>query len=179
MSTMYQGPQKILIAIDDSEASEHAIHHVAQKIDHHAHVQILLLHVAGPIPPKLLEFGGSEDPAEEEKREAQLKTAQTRWLQQAERAAQPIFQKAESILAAAHIPAQAIETRTASLLPGQDLATVIREAAQTHACDTVAVGRSSFSWWQALSQQHVSDTLGQDPHDFTLWVAKDENQRHA
>ena len=160
---------------DDSHTTEHAIHHVAQKIDQNAHTQIILLHVAGPIPPKLLEFGGSEDPAEEEQREAQLETAQALWLEQVEHAAQPIFKRAESILAAAHIPAQAIETRTEPLLPGQDLATVIRDAAQDHACDTVVVGRSSFSWWQALSQKHIADTLSRDHSGFALWVVEDDN----
>lgn len=179
MTTMDQHPRKILIAIDDSEITEHAIHHVAQKIDDHAQVQIMLLHVAGPIPPKLLEFGGAENSDAEERREAQLEAAQTQWLQQAEQAAQPIFKKAEAILATRHLPAPAIEARTAPLLPGQDLATVIRDAAQSHGCDTVVVGRSSFSWWQSLSQQHVADSLGRDHRDFTLWVVEDESKKHA
>ena len=167
--------EKILIAIDDSKTTEHALHHVMRRIDRNPRVQILLLHVAGPIPPKLLEFGGSEDPEEEAERSAQLKAAQAQWQQQAEQAAQPLFAKARGILRPVHLPDEAIETQTYPLLPGQDLGTVILDAAQATACDTVVVGRSSFTWWQALSQQHVADTLEQADHELTLWIVDDEH----
>ena len=174
MNTMDSHANKILIAIDDSKTTEHAMHQVTQRIGPNPRVQILLLHVAGPIPPKLLEFGGSEDPEEEAQREAQLRAAQAQWWQQVEQAAQPIFAKARAILRPARLPDEAIETRTYPLLPGQDLGTVILAAAQSTACDTVVLGRSSFTWWQALSQQHVADTLEQANHEFTLWIVDDE-----
>ena len=102
--------QKFLVAIDDSTASERAVAHIARRMQNQSACHILLLHVPRPIPPKLLEHGGSEDPQEEQRMEAELDAAQAAWRQQITQAAQPIFARARAILQEANIPEQAIET---------------------------------------------------------------------
>jgi nucleotide-binding universal stress UspA family protein len=166
--------QKLLVAIDDSTASERAVAQVARRMQEQSACHIVLLHVPRPIPPKLLEHGGSEDPQEEQCLEAELDAAQAAWRQHMTQAAQPVFTKARAILQEANIPEQAIETQIYTPVPGQDLTTAIVDVAHDTASGTVVVGRSSFSWLRELLQPHVADKLSQEEHAFKLWVVEDD-----
>jgi nucleotide-binding universal stress UspA family protein len=166
--------QKLLVTIDDSAASERAVVQVARRMQDQSAYHILLLHMARPVPPKLLEHGGSEDPQEEQRIEAELDAAQVAWRQQTTQAAQPVFVKARAILQEANIPEQAIETQIYIPVPGQDITTAIVDVAHDMGCGTVVVGRSSFSWMHELLQPHVADKLSQAEHAFKLWVVEDD-----
>ena len=61
--------KRILVAVDDSKASMRAVSYVASIIQARRKYAVCLLHVLRPLPPELMEFGGSEDPEEEEKLE--------------------------------------------------------------------------------------------------------------
>jgi len=164
----------VLIAIDDSESSKRAITQVARQIHDPSACHIILLHVLRPVPPKLLEHGGAEDPQEEQRVEASLDAAQAAWQQQEIQASQPIFANAMAILKKANIPEQAIETQTYTPVPGQDIATAIVDVAHDKACGTIVVGRSSYSWLRELMQSHVADKLGQQDRALHLWVVEED-----
>jgi hypothetical protein len=89
---------KILVAVDDSEASSRAVAYVAALIGGKKGFSVRLFHVLAPLSPELLEFVGSENTDVEERMEAEERAAQTRWIEAAEKAAQPVFTQAESIL---------------------------------------------------------------------------------
>src|SRR5438093_9703499 len=57
----------ILIAVDDSEASYRAVTYVGSIIGGCEGFRVCLLHALSPLPRELLEFGGSEDPQQEER----------------------------------------------------------------------------------------------------------------
>ena len=57
-----------------------------------------------PLPRELLEFGGSEDPQQEEREEACLKTEQAGWIEAVAQAAEPVFTRAKQILHKARVP---------------------------------------------------------------------------
>ena len=162
--------KRLLIALDDSESSERAVTYVAHILEGQKAVQILLLHVPAPMPPRLLEFGGAEDPAQEHRGEAQLKAAQDRWVEEVRQAVQPVFSKAQSILHAAEIPAAAVKTHLAIRVNNESLESSIVEEAHAHQCETVVVGRESFSWVEELVQEHLAEKLIERAHDLTLWV---------
>jgi nucleotide-binding universal stress UspA family protein len=164
----------VLIAIDDSESSKRAITQVAHKLHDPSACHIILLHVLRPIPPKLLEHGGAEDPQEEQRVEVSLDAAQTAWQQQQMQASQPIFANAMAILKKANIPEQAIEIQTYAPVPGQDISTAIVDVAHDNACGTIVVGRSSYSWLRERMQSHVADKLGQQDRAQHLWVVEDD-----
>jgi nucleotide-binding universal stress UspA family protein len=164
----------VLIAIDDSESSKQAITQVAHKIPDPSACHLILLHVVRPVPPKLLEHGGAEDPQEEERVEASLDAAQAAWRHQETQASHPVFSNAVAILKRANIPEQAIETQIYTPVPGQDIATAIVDVARDNACGTVVVGRSSYSWLRELIGSHVADKLGQQERAFKLWVVEDD-----
>ena len=71
---------KLLIAVEDSEASMKAVAYVSQMMRGREHIQICLFHVLPPIPPKLLEFGGAENPNKEKILSTDLKVAQAQWM---------------------------------------------------------------------------------------------------
>jgi nucleotide-binding universal stress UspA family protein len=164
--------KRILIAIDDSDASAHAVRYVADIIGPQQDYWICLWHMPGPIPPRLLEHGGSEDPTEERQLDAALDNAQAAWVEKADLASEEVFRRARVVLQQIRLPAQAIATQTATPVPGQDLDTCILEAARQHECRTIVVGRASFSWWQELFQHHVADRLVMQSQGFTLWVVQ-------
>jgi hypothetical protein len=64
----------MLIAVDDPEASYRAVTYVGNIISGCEGFRMCLLHALPPLPRELLEFGGSEDPQQEEREETLLKT---------------------------------------------------------------------------------------------------------
>jgi nucleotide-binding universal stress UspA family protein len=165
-------PPHILIALDDSEASKQAVSYVAQMLAGQPDVRIRLFHVPAPIPPKLLEFGGRARPEQEQQSEAALQETQEAWRRDVEPKAQSLFAEARSRLSQAQLPDTTVETQICTPTPERELETAILEAAQTAGCDTVVVGRESFSWWREFLHQHVADRLVQRAQGLTLWVVQ-------
>ena len=162
--------RNILVAIDDSEASDRAVTYVAHMVGGMKEAKIVLFHVPASMPPRLLEFGGTEDPANEQKAEARLSAARAAWVEEMERAAQPIFARAKTRFSEAHVANEAIVTQV-FVPPGeQSLDTSIVEAARVHGCRTVVVGREAFSWVRELFQAHVADKLLEQADGLTLWI---------
>lgn len=162
----------ILVAVDDSEASERAVSYIAQMVDGRGGFQILLFHVPAPMPPRHLEFGGAENPAQERRAKAEFRTAQREWVEEMTRAAQPILARAHTRLREADIPGEAIDTELFIPPAEQSLDTSILQAARTHRCQTVVVGREAFSWLRELLQTHVADKLIQQADGLTLWIVQ-------
>src|SRR6266566_2771117 len=71
---------RLLVVLDDSVASRRAVKYVAKFVGKRRAFRICLVHVLPPLPPELLEHGGSEDPAKEAQLEADLKVEQHRWI---------------------------------------------------------------------------------------------------
>jgi len=164
----------MLVAIDDSASSKRAIQQAARKIHDPSAWRIILLHVIRPVPPKILEHGGDEDPQKEQRLEAERDAAQAAWRQQAEQDAQPVFASALTILKAANVPDEMIETQIYAPVPGEDIATAIVNVARDNACGTIVVGRSSYSWLREVIHTHVAEKLLQHQPPFQLWVVEDE-----
>jgi nucleotide-binding universal stress UspA family protein len=164
--------KNILVAVEDSEASERAVTYVAQMVEGRREFQIVLFHMPTSMLPQLLEFGGAEHPTQEQRAEAELSAARSAWVAEVTRAAQPIFARAKRRLRAAHVAEQAIKTEL-FIPPGErSLEAGVVEAARTHDCGTVVVGREAFSWVKELFQAHVADKLLQQADDLTFWIVR-------
>jgi nucleotide-binding universal stress UspA family protein len=164
--------RQILIAVDDSEASERAVAYVGDLIGRRQGYRVRLLHILPPLPPALLEVGGSENPEIEQREETSIHDQQATWLAQAENQARPALERARSQLRQANVPAQAIETEFVVSINGQDMVTDILDAAKSSQCGTIVVGRESFHGLQAFFAHHVGDELVAKGHDVTIWVVK-------
>src|SRR5215813_9262149 len=118
----------ILIAVDDSEASYRAVTYVGSIIGGCEGFRVCLLHALPPLPRELLEFGGSEDPRQEERNEACLHTEQARWIEAVAQAAEPVFTRAKQILQEARVPEHAVETQIVDTVNTQDTVLDILDA---------------------------------------------------
>ena len=76
---------KILIAVNDTDASRKAVTYVARLMGGRADVHVRLFHVLPPTPPELLESGGTEDPNQEERLSAELRHARSQAIPRASR----------------------------------------------------------------------------------------------
>jgi nucleotide-binding universal stress UspA family protein len=164
--------QYLLLAVDDSEGTDRAVNYVATIIGGQSGFRICLFHVFVPLPPSLVEFGGAENPEEEERREAVQRDARAQWIAKAQACAESIFAKAQSILRTAGVPAQAVETQLATPLNGEGVVTNILEAARANKCGTVVVGRESFSWLQELFQHDIGEELIRRGQGLAIWVVE-------
>jgi hypothetical protein len=78
---------KILIAVDETDASLKAVGYVARLLGGRKDLHVRLFHVLPSIPPELLEYGGAENPRKEQQLSADLRTAQNDWIEKAKRSA--------------------------------------------------------------------------------------------
>ncbi|MGH7847835.1 MAG: universal stress protein [Candidatus Binatia bacterium] len=164
--------KKILVVVYDSDASMRAVTYVGKMIRGGTDVITYLLYVIEPLPPELREFGGSENPKREEKLEDELKEKRKRWIENAERAAQPVLERAKSILKRARVPARALKTQFWISVNREDIINDILEAARVKKCGTIVFGRRSFSWFNEVFQQHVADELVRNGQGFAIWVVE-------
>jgi nucleotide-binding universal stress UspA family protein len=163
---------EILIAVDDSEASYRALHYVGTIVGRGTVLRLRLFHALPPMPPELLEGGGSENPELEAKEEADVHAAQRRWLAEAEAAAEPLFARCKEILRSAQISDSVIATACAPSDGAENVASTILAASQSHGCNTIVVGRTAFSRFHALFHRHVGDELISRGQDRTIWVVE-------
>jgi K+-sensing histidine kinase KdpD len=132
--------------------------------------RVCLLHALPPLPRELLEFGGSEEPQQEERGEACLKTAQAHWIEAVAQAAEPVFTRARHILHEARVPEDAVETQIVDTVNTQDTVLDILETAHARHCGTVVVGRESVHGLKALWTSHVSDAVMHQGEGLAVWV---------
>ena len=133
-------------------------------------VRLLLLHVAKPVPPELLEFGGSENPAEEKMGEAALEHARKDWIEREQRAALPMFMRARALLREGGVPEEVVDTKIVAWNPNERLDSAILEVAQEEHCGTVIVGSAAFLRSQELLHAHFSEVLPQKASGIALWI---------
>jgi nucleotide-binding universal stress UspA family protein len=162
----------ILIAVDDSEASYRAVAYVGSIMSGCESFRVCLLHALPPLPREFLEFGGSEDPQQEEREETRLQTEQARWIEAVAQAAEPVLTRAKQILHVARVPEDAMETQIVDTVNTQDIVLNILETAHARHCGTVVVGRKSYHGLKALLTSHVSDALISQGESLAIWVVE-------
>jgi len=162
--------KRLLIAVDDSEASHKAIAYVSAMIDGRPGYHVSVLHGLPPAPP--FEHGGSEDPLLEEILDANLQKKRVEWIKREQQSAQPMLEKAKAILRSAQLPENAMTTRFVSASNVDTLVTEILEAARAENSDTIVVGRETFTGLDKIFKHHVADDLIRRGHGYTVWVVE-------
>ena len=162
--------KNIIIGVDGSESSFRAVTYVAEMIARQKGVLVVLLHVLPPIPPELLEFGGSEDPEKERHLGEELKKDQAQWIDKAKREAEPILQRAKSALYQVGVPPEAVTTLFSESIHQPEIVRELIEAAQKQDCGTVVVGRESYSGFSEMLHRHLGEELVREGKGFAIWV---------
>ena len=161
---------KILLAIENSEASMKAVAYVAEMVRGREEIHICLFHALPPIPPRHLEFGGTEDPQKEQSLRTELKSAQTEWMEKAKAAVQPSITRAQAILQDYGVSQGQISTHFSHTIHKLDVVREILNAAKQFDCGTVVVGRHRLPWVQDLLHHHTGEGLVEQAQELSVWV---------
>ncbi|GEM_PF-1108604 len=145
-SPLLMNRPNVLIAIEDFPITEHLQKCLEPFLRKNPAPTIHLFHALGPLPPRLLESPGAEDPAEEQSVEARQEREQEHWLARARANAEPLLQSAAAAIRGFHTPAPEIRTHFQLLNQRADLIDEILKAAREHGCGSIVVGHRSHPW---------------------------------
>jgi nucleotide-binding universal stress UspA family protein len=160
---------RILVAVDGSECSDRAVKYVAEMLRARPDAEVLVFHVLAPLPPQLLEHGGSENPKKETRLEAKLQKDQQDWYKREREAEQGILQQARTVLLQAGLD----EARVLVKLGYEDhIARNIIETARSERYTTIVVGRHGHSGLKRFSMDGVTMHLIREGNGLTIWVVE-------
>lgn len=162
--------RSLLVAVDGSPAAEEAIRYVGTMMAGHPSVQVHVLHVLPPVPPRLREHGGAGSATEEDELGAKLKLDRDDWAQEQISHSQPLFEQAEFILAEAGLATSMLEEECRLPTDSEQLSEICVKAARNAGCNTIVVGRESFSWLGERWHQHLCHEIVRRGKGLTVWV---------
>jgi len=165
-----ESTNKILLAVEDSEASMKAAAYVAELVRGREAIHICLFHALPPIPPRLLEYGGTEDHQNEQALATELKSAQTEWIEKAKDAVQPVMTRARAILEDHGVSQSQISTHFSHTIHKLDIVREILTAAKQSDCGTVVVGRHRLPWVKDFFYHHTGEGLVEQAQELAVWV---------
>ena len=146
--------------------------YVAEIIGPQKELHLVLLHVLPPIPPGLLEFGGSEDPKTEQQLDGQLKKEQAQWIAQAKQTAQRLVEKVKGMFLRVGVSADMITTVFNESIHRPDFVRELLETAHNQHCGTIVVGRKSYPKFQEMFHHHVGEELVRKGEGFAICVVE-------
>jgi nucleotide-binding universal stress UspA family protein len=161
--------QRMLIAIDDSDASRRAIAYVAAFLARCADVSVRLFHVLPHLPPETLEWGGNAEPAKEREFLAEKKA---RFIAEAEKTAQPTIDQARKTLNEAGVPEHAIETQFYPSVATADIVDDMLDVARQGSYSTIVVGRNSWPRLKEAFRHHICHELIKKAQGVSVWVVE-------
>jgi hypothetical protein len=162
----------ILIAVDDSKASEKAVAYVGRLVSKCTGIHLCLLHVLPAIPPGYLESGGPANTSEGMLECQRLERVRDRWVQELRDNSQPLFDKLCGILTEAGVPGRLICTCFYAPHPGETVAEGILGSPCGEGFGTIALGRETFPWYLELFHHHVSDEVERRGRGRTIWIVE-------
>src|SRR6266487_6199752 len=122
---MTYNSKRILLCIDDSESSKHAVDYVAGLARGDDCFVINIFHAVGPVPVELREFSGAENPKTEKQLDSELQQKRNDWAQVAESQARPLLENARLQLSALDIPTSTVMTHLVLLKQREDFVSEI------------------------------------------------------
>ena len=160
---------RILLTVDESENSHRAVQYVGSLLRRTPDVAVTLFHVLKPMPRQLMEHGGSENPATEERLSAQLRDDQDAWFRKERDVECHVLTKARETL-----EKSGFDTINVALKFGHedDIARNILEEARSGHHETIVVGRHGSSGMKRIFGGGVTDQLLRDAKGFTIWVVE-------
>ena len=134
---------RILVAVDGSAGSQRTVAYVADMVRGTPRFHVGLLHLE--LPPRMLEWGGSEDPATEDSISTERAQAYQEMESEAIEKGQTLLERWQRILAEGGIDAAAELVQFEEPLDPKNITHHILKIAAERDYGTVVVGRHSFS----------------------------------
>lgn len=160
----------ILVAVDMSGASGRAVSYVADMLGGRLEFHVGLLHLE--LPPRMLEWGGSEDPEIEDKVSSERADSYQQMEKEATERGQVLLQPYQGMLTDRRINVAALLVQFEEPLNPQHVTDHILKTARERDYGTVVVGRHSFSGLKRLFRHHVSEDLIRRGDGVTIWVVE-------
>ncbi|PWT82802.1 MAG: hypothetical protein C5B57_08065 [Blastocatellia bacterium] len=160
----------LLVVVDLTGPSDKVLGYLGKFLAKQRNVRFCLACLLPRLPAQLLESGGAESPAEEERIEAALHTDQNEWMASVDKRSQAVLTRARLQLVRAGVRAGAIDWCCTSPLDNRTACDEIHVVAKTHDCDTIVVGRSAHSWFRGMSGSHLAEHLVREASGFAVWV---------
>lgn len=168
------GQNRLLVVVDESPSSVAAVEYVAQVLGHRRGFEVCLVHFLPPLPPILMEFGGSENPDEERQLYTRLYKDQQQWIETARKKAEPALTSARVRLRQAGLPATSLTTQFSD--PADEQASASKEIlvqARRNNCRTIVVGRRSLSWFRRITGgKDLAEQLAEQAKNLTVWIVE-------
>jgi nucleotide-binding universal stress UspA family protein len=164
----------LLLVVDASPSSKAAVEYVAEVLGHRRGFQVCLAHFLPPLPPILLEFGGSENPEKEKQLDTQLRRDQQQWIDTARKKAEPALNWAQGRLRRAGLPASSLTRQFSDPADEQDSASQeILDQARRNGCRTIVAGRRSLSWFRRITDgKDLAEQLVEQGKNLTVWIVE-------
>lgn len=163
---------RLLLVVDGSRGSQRTAKYVGTILKRRRGFHIHLLHLLPPLPRELLEFGGAENPQEEQQLETELRRDQKKWIASARASAQPTLEEAMKMLRRAGIAGNDIACSFSYPTEPHDAARVVLEQGRTKNCHTVVLGHKAHSWFLELVGGHLAEHLLREARGLTIWVVQ-------
>ena len=160
-------PKNILLAVDDSKATTHALQYVGTLLRETPAVTITLFHVLNPMPRELMEHGGSENPDMEHQLGEQLRKEQQEWMQTEETLEYPILERALEGLKETGFPDEQV---TLKLGYAGDLVDTLVDEVRAGGYGTLVIAKHSRPDAAHLFSRNVADRLSRELAGIALWV---------
>jgi nucleotide-binding universal stress UspA family protein len=162
--------QRILVAVDASEASHRAVNYVSEMLGGKPGFHVGLVHLI--LPPRMLEWGGSEDPGIEDAISSERAEAYQELEKEAIEAGQGLVQSLQAVLTERGIDVTTLLVRFEEPLDRKHIANDVLKIAKERDYGTVVVGRHSFSGLKRLFQHHIGEDLLRTGKEITIWVVE-------
>jgi len=174
VSQTKSGQNRLLLVVDDSPSSRAAVDYVAEILGHRRGFQLCLAHFLPPLPPILLEFGGSENPEKEKQLDTQLHRDQQQWVDTEKKKAEPALNWARGRLRKAGLPATSLTAQFSDPADEQDSAShEIVDQARRNGCRAIVVGRRSLSWFRRITAgKDLAEQLVEQGKNLTVWIVE-------
>ncbi len=172
MASRKSKTERFLVVVDESPGSKRALDYAGRVLGGPRNFAIILLHLLPPLPPELLEFGGAENPRQEQKLEAELRADQQAWIRSARSSAKSSLAGTVQQLHKAGVPRSAIHLLFSHPARDRDAATTVLEHARGKRCHTIVIGHAAHSWFRELAGGDLAEHLIRRSKGLAVWVVQ-------
>jgi nucleotide-binding universal stress UspA family protein len=162
--------QRVLVAVDGSQASHRSVAYVADIMAGCPSAHVGLLHLE--LPPRMLEWGGSENDRVEDEVSEQRERDHRKMEKDAIEDGRALLERLRSLLAEKAVDVIAQAVRFQEPLDARHIARDILKMARERSYQTIVVGRHSFAGLRRLFSHEVGEELVRTGEGVTVWVVE-------
>ena len=142
--------ERILLAVDESQASELAVDYAGSLLGGAPEAYLHLVHVE----PVRASHSDPEDPEFRSKRDASA----------------TLLARLRARLVERGVSEEHVDTGFLAMPDGMKLEEALMEIALDQRCGTIVLGRNALPWYRERFHHHPADALTHKAHGITLWV---------